>query len=239
MEQSFVVCHMLTSLDGKIDGDFFKSPETAPASKAYGELRGYFKCQATLYGTTTMLGSYAQGRAPDLPKSGSDAPFEDFVSPEGLALGNYIISVDPDGILGFDSHIIEKKGRPPAHVIEVLTEKTDRSYVEYLKSLGISYVFAGEKSIDFTALLGKLRENFEICRLIVAGGGTVNWSLLSEGLIDELSIVITPVADGSTTFVSIFERADFLPPHGPVPFALIEAKPLGDDVLWLRYKAKK
>ena len=38
MERPFVVCHMLTSLDGKIDGTFFGVPETVPAIKAYGEL---------------------------------------------------------------------------------------------------------------------------------------------------------------------------------------------------------
>ena len=31
----FVVCHMLTSLDGKIDGDFFGMAETAPALIAF------------------------------------------------------------------------------------------------------------------------------------------------------------------------------------------------------------
>ena len=56
MERPFVVCHMLTSLDGKIDGTFFGVPETVPAIKAYGELRSFYGCQATLYGTTTMLG---------------------------------------------------------------------------------------------------------------------------------------------------------------------------------------
>ena len=58
----FVICHMLASLDGKIDGDFFSMPESAPAIEAYGKLRGFYKCQATLYGTTTMLGGYADGR---------------------------------------------------------------------------------------------------------------------------------------------------------------------------------
>ena len=52
---------MLTSLDGKIDGAFFGAAETAPALHAYGELRGYYNCPATLYGTTTMLGGYADG----------------------------------------------------------------------------------------------------------------------------------------------------------------------------------
>ena len=36
MEHPFVVCHMLTSLDGKIDGTFFGVPETVPAKKPMG-----------------------------------------------------------------------------------------------------------------------------------------------------------------------------------------------------------
>ena len=70
---------------------------------------------------------------------------------------------------------------------------------------------------------------------MAAGGGVTNWSLLREGLVDELSLVIAPVADGSTTAASIFAQAPFLPPHGPVPFALKEAKPLEGGALWLRY----
>lgn len=73
---------------------------------------------------------------------------------------------------------------------------------------------------------------------MIAGGGTVNWSFLKEGLMDEWSLVIAPVADGGTTAVSIFEQADFLPAHGPVAFSLKEAKPIDGDGLWLRYTLK-
>lgn len=56
MEKPYVICHMLTSLDGKIDGAYFDADECVPALKAYGELRSDFGCQATLYGTMTMQG---------------------------------------------------------------------------------------------------------------------------------------------------------------------------------------
>ena len=64
MTHPFVVCHMLLSLDGKIDGRFFDAPETAPALAAYANLRGHYRCPATLYGTTTMKGGYADALAP-------------------------------------------------------------------------------------------------------------------------------------------------------------------------------
>lgn len=105
----FVVCHMLASLDGKIDGAFFGAPKAVSALKAYGELRDFYSCQATLYGTTTMLEGYADGCVSQLLTSERVLPKEDFVNPKGKTTGNFIISIDPKGILAFSSHLLEKK----------------------------------------------------------------------------------------------------------------------------------
>ena len=67
------------------------------------------------------------------------------------------------------------------------------------------------------------------------GGGITNWSFLQDDLIDELSLVIAPVADGSADSASIFEQAAFLPVRPPQAFTLIEVKVLDGDTLWLRY----
>ncbi|WP_425436675.1 hypothetical protein [Paenibacillus donghaensis] len=37
------------------------------------------------------------------------------------------------------------------------------------------------------------------------GGGFINGSLLSEGIIDELSRVLVPIADGASNSVTLFE----------------------------------
>ncbi|MBS6723644.1 MAG: RibD family protein [Clostridiales bacterium] len=234
-KKPFVVCHMLASLDGKIDGAFFGMPETAPALKAYGDLRGFYGCPAILYGTTTMLGDYADGRISNLPNDSRSLSKNDWINSDGKAADNFIISVDPKGELAFSSPYIEKKGRPAAHVIEVLTEQASPAYLAYLQGRGISYIFAGKRRLNCILLLEKLQEMFGIDKLMVAGGGITNWSFLQEDLIDELSLVIAPVADGSTQAVSIFEWADFLDKNVPKAFLLKDAKALEGNVLWLRY----
>lgn len=236
MQRPFVVCHMLTSLDGKIDGDFFASPATAPALQLYGDLRGFYDCQATLYGTTTMLGGVADGKACKLPEAAEPLSKEDWVNPAGKAIGHFIVSVDPRGELAFSSHTLEKKGRPIAHVVEALTEQASPAYLSYLQKQGVSYLLAGKEQLDCALLLQKLYALFGIERLMIAGGGVTNWSFLSSDLLDELSLVVAPVADGGTAAVSIFEQADFLPRRDPAAFHLREAKPLHGDVLWLRYQ---
>lgn len=174
MERPFVVCHMLASLDGKIDGEFFGLPQAAQAIKTYEELRSFYGCQATLYGTTTMLGGYSDGKAGKLPPAESDPPRADWVNPAGKTMGNFIVAVDPKGELAYSAPTIEKKGRPAAHVIEVLTQQASSDYLAYLQGLGVSYLFAGQDRLDCTLLLRKLYRLFAIDRLMLAGGGIVS-----------------------------------------------------------------
>lgn len=235
MSGMFVVCHMLASLDGKIDGAFFGAAEAAPASRAYGELRKYYGCQATLYGTTTMLGGYADGKVGSLSSISTPLSQEDWVNVKGRDMGNFVVSVDPKGELAFSSHISEKKGREPAHIIEALTEQAAPKYLAYLREKGVSYVFAGKEALDCGLLLQKLHNRFGIERLMVAGGGVMNWSFLSEGLLDEISLVVAPVADGSNTAVSIFEQAPFLPGHSPVGLTLQQSKVLEGETGMIHY----
>lgn len=233
MEHPFVVCHMLTSLDGKIDGTFFGVPETVPAIKAYGELRSFYGCQATLYGTTTMLGGYAEGKVGQLPTVMSTPPRAGWVNPTGkgaISLLQWTHRVSwpiPDCPS-------KKKGRPAAHVIEALTEQMAPEYLSYLQNQGVSYLFAGEKRLNCTLLLEKLHRLFGINKLMLAGGGIVNGSFLAENLVDELSLVIAPVADGGNG-VSSFTQVDFLSSWPPTAFHLKEVQTVVPNVLWVRY----
>lgn len=237
MKRPYVVCHMLASVDGKIDGDYMSSPECFGALREYGNLRGYYECQATLYGTVTMEGSYSVGLAPADLKGGKVYPREDYVADSDVK--NYIVSLDPKGVLGWESKYIEKKNRPKAHVIEVLTGQVSDEYITYLRGYGISYIFAGDQEIDCPLLLLKLKALFGIERLMIAGGGYTNWSFLQAGCVDELSLIIAPLADGSTTSVSIFERADYLPKKAPIALSLKEIKQVDGNGIWIRYEIAK
>lgn len=213
-----MVCHMLASLDGKIDGAFFGAPQTAPALQVYGELRGFYSCQATLYGTTTMLGGYADGKVSPLSANGKGLPKEDWVNPAGKEMGRFIIAVDPAGELAYSGPTLEKKGRPAAHVIEALTQQqASPAYLAYLQEKGVSYLFAGEERLDCALLLQKLYRLFGIDKLMLAGGGIVNGSFLAAGLVDEFSLVVAPVADGGSG-VAPLPRRTFCPTGPRRPF---------------------
>ena len=228
----YVVCHMLASLDGRIEGGFFAEPKCSAAQKEYASLRSFFSCEATLYGTTTAL-EFAGGEAGQLPRPKQLLPYADYRAP--AKEHDYLVAVDARGRIGWQSGTFARPGRPEAHIIELLTEQAAPEYLAYLRERGVSYLLVGETRVNCTLLLEKLNHIFGVTRAMVAGGGITNWSFLRENLIDELSLVIAPVADGSTQSVSAFKRADFLPPHPPVAFALKEVKALQGNALWLRY----
>lgn len=237
MEKPFVVCHMFVSMDGKIDGAFMGCEAAEPSRAEYARLRGEYACDAVVYGTVTMAQGFSDGLAGELPASTVQVSREDWAAPRDV--DSFVVAVDPEGILGWDSGYMERAGRPRAHVIEALIERVSDDYLAYLRRAGVSYIIAGKEHLDCTLLLHRLNELFGIERVMLAGGGCLNGSFLQENLIDEVSVVMAPVADGNTSSVSIFERGDFLPRRTPAVFDLKEARKLAGGGLWLCYTFKK
>lgn len=235
MSRPYVVCHMLTSLDGRIDGSFMRSEASVNAIHEYGRLRGFYACDATLYGTVTMAQAYADGFT-TIPDSGAALPAglrEDYIAATDAK--NYVVSIDANGEIAYHSNTIERADRPKAHIIQVLTHRASDAYLAYLRRLEISYIFAGDDRLNCRLALQRLKDRFGIARLMVAGGGQINGSLLKEGLIDEMSIVLSPMIEGDKKAASLADYAICGMPESPVAFSLLEATPL-HDALWLRYQ---
>lgn len=236
MEKPFVVCHMVSSVDGKIDGSWFRAPEVAPALKESGEIRNTYQCSATLYGATTMAETYAEGYVSNLPCVGNKLPREDYIACSEV--NSYFAAIDPQGSIAYADKYIEKRGRSKVHVIEVLLESVSDDYLAYLRKLDISYVFAGKDSLDAALCMDKLHRLFGIERLMICGGGIVDYTFLHAGLIDELSLVIVPLTDGATGVATVFDRSPFVPDAQAISFKLLEVKMLPGDGVWLRYQPK-
>lgn len=231
MERPYTICHILSALDGKITGAFMGTKTAQTVSEEYARIRSEYQADAWLYGTVTTK-EFTQGRKPELD-SVTEVPDGDFVAENDAAL--YYVSVDIQGEIGWESGIFRKAGRPDAHVIEVLTERTAPAYRAYLRKRGVSYILAGSEMLDSKIVAEKLYRLFGIGTLLICGGGTINWTFLQQGAVDELSLLLAPAADGNPDSVTVFEKSAMLPPSDPAVFQLKNIERLKGDGIRLVY----
>jgi riboflavin biosynthesis pyrimidine reductase len=230
---------MLTSLDGKIIGDYLKVERAAYFTDEYEKIHGRYGCKAWMCGRVTMEEHFTFGHKLDLNyDSISTFPRIDYVATKDAQ--TYVIAVDPSGKLGWTENSIEpwNEHRSEDHIIEVLTENVSDAYLDHLRKIGISYIFGGKEKLSFTVVVEKLKRLFSINELIVEGGGFLNGSFLNEVLIDELSLVLVPIADGASNSLTLFETSSYLKKAEPVNFYLKSIEKLGDGALWMKYLTK-
>lgn len=232
-----IICHMMTSIDGKITGPYMKTYAAEIAGEEYERINNTYNPQAWLCGRVTTDENFTFYHKPDLDKNVLVVPEGDFVAVNDAPM--YYVSADASGKIGWTSNTLKYENRPDAHIIEILTEKTSNAYKAFLYKLNISYITAGKEYLDCTLVSKKLYELFGIKILMLSGGGYINGSFLNEGLIDELSLIIAPVTDSSSDTVTLFEKADYLLKKKPVEFSLQSIKKLKGDGIWLRYFVKK
>ncbi len=231
MNRVNVICHMTVSLDGIATGPFLESEAGRKASEVYYELHRRYRAGGYACGRVTMEESFTGGFQPDLsPFAGQRIPREDYIADRDTQF--YCVAFDRHGRLGWKGPRIidEDPGYGDAHIIEILTEDVRDAYLAYLRSIGVSYLFAGKTDIEIGYALEKLWMWYGIETLLLEGGPDLNTSFLEEGLIDRLSLVIADTEAGDTG-KPLFRGS--LKEN----FALEETRRIGGDVLWQQYRS--
>ena len=229
MLRPYVICHMLQSADGKVTGDFLSEKTAERAAEIYYELNRNYLADAFASGSETMKESFAGDFFPDLSLyDGIEVEEGDFVA-EGY-YRFYAVSFDRRGRLGWQNAVIKDgdAGYNNAHIIEVLAENADSRYLAYLRSIGVSYIFAGKDGSDIALALDKLVNLFGICNLLLEGGSILNGAFAEAGVIDELSLVVTP-GKAKPTDKSLFSKSLKGTPR------FVSAKPYEDGIILMRY----
>jgi 2,5-diamino-6-(ribosylamino)-4(3H)-pyrimidinone 5'-phosphate reductase len=226
-KRPYVICHMVPSLDGRIVVKHWKLPSSALSE--YERTARKFKADAWMIGRVSMEPYAGKSKVP-ARKRGKPIPREDFVAPHDAE--SYVIALDPSGKLTWKASDVDGE-----HVITVLTEQVPDGYLAFLQARGVSYLFGGKKQLDLELVLGKLRKLFGIKRLLLEGGGKINGSFLAAGLIDEVSVLVAPIADGSIGTPSLFDASDAKAVARPLRLRSVEKRK--GDLVWLRYDVKR
>lgn len=216
-----VTLHMLSSIDGRI------TTKSWPEGRNYGEIyeavHRDLKGDAWIVGRVTM-GEFAEGE-PNPVKASEAFPRQTWKAPS-VSEGLYAVCLDAKGKLHLN---IERANGDP--VIAVLTTSVSDDHLAELRRDRISYIFAGDDDLDLSQALDLLAHEFGIKRLLLEGGGGINGSFLTAGLIDEISLLVVPLADG-TSGPSVFDRPD----STARPHKLVSATTIEEDVLHIIYR---
>lgn len=228
----YVICHMVTSVDGRIWGSRWR-PRANVVPNLFERLHDQLVAEgggggSWLCGRVTAQ-EFAKGTEPQYPPSDLVFPRENwFARRDAKAWG---IFLDGKGKAVWARHDI---GGDP--ILVILTEAVPDRHLAGLRADGVSYIFAGATEIDLAAALETLNRELGIERLLLEGGGGANGALLRAGLIDELSLVITAAIDGSSGAPTVFNSGDV--DLGPAPIGsmvLASHEVLDGGAVWLRY----
>lgn len=223
--QPHIIMHMASSIDGRIVTS--RWPKDFDIGALYEGIHQQLKGDAWLIGPVSMA-EFAVGEA--RPATSNERIARTTWKAPHAATGPYAIALDRHGKLHLN---IDRANGDP--LLLVLTENVSDNYLAELRRDGISYLFAGEADIDLATAMQKLSQEFGISTLLLEGGGGINGAFLDAGLIDEISLLMMPFADGSRGTPALFDRGA----SAPVVLALESSKLLARGVLHLRYRVDR
>lgn len=230
----YVICHMMQTIDGKIASgvegvevimdyfDLYTNTEKQLASKTWMFGRKTGRAFAADMGTPLSLkpeGSYEL----------------DFVAPHKG--DRFAVISDVRGVLRWKQNFLNlSEQEHNFHLILIVNHETPKEFLAYLQSLEISYVIAGESTTSLPIALEKLKALFSIEKLLLEGGGSFNGSMMVDGLVDEISLLLLPRVLNKKDAPSLFDA-----PHSEIKttdYTLDSSTLLERGVLWLRYVRK-
>lgn len=145
------------------------------------------------------------------------------------------IVADPEGDIRFTSSTLRGD-----NILVILGLNVTEEYLAFLRETQISYIIVDDATNLQTGFEAVARE-FGIRSVSVQGGGILNGSLLNEGLIDELSLVVYPGIDGLAGVPSVFEyigdETDYPGEGQRLQLLSIEQREHG--IVWIRYEFHK
>lgn len=226
MSKPYIICHMMTSVDGRID---CAMTEHLPGVQEYYSTLDALQAPSRVSGRVTAQLEMAQ---PGAFRASTATPLGEEGFSQAVKAPAYEIVVDTHGTLLWGEDAEEE--RP---LLIVTSQQVSREYLAYLDGKHISWIACGQERIDLKRACEILADHFGVERMAVVGGGHINAGFLAAGLLDEVSILIGSGIDGRGGMQAVF---DGLPMDRPVTaLKLTKVQSFGSGAVWLRYRVEQ
>ncbi len=220
MKRPYVICHMMASIDGRIDCDMTEQI----GGNEYYEALEMLCFDTTIEGKTTAVNHYAEKEL-FVPQDATPVGREEIYKSHDSKRWEAV--VDTRGTLRWP--VDDTPDR-----ICIVSQQASREYLDYLRSRSISHIATGEKAINLPRALNILQCEFGSERVGIVGGGHINGSFLREGLLDEVSMLYGAAIDGREGFCAAFDGIESDHTH-PYMLRLKSVRQMGNDSVWIRY----
>ena len=225
MNKPYIICHMMTAVDGRID---CAMTEQLPGVQEYYSTLDSFDAPTRVSGRVTAELEMA---LPGSFSSKISMPLGKEAFHKAAAADGYEVVVDTHGSLLWEDQTDAQ--RP---ILVLTSENVSQEYLDYLKEKHISWIACGKEHIDLKRACEILADDFGVERMAVVGGGHINAGFLEAGLLDEVSILIGAGIDGRGGMSAVF---DGLPMDRPVTqLKLEQVQPFESGAVWIRYRVR-
>lgn len=224
MERPYVFLNVAMTADGKIDT--FERRGAAISSRRDKERVDRLRAEAdaVMVGGRTLL-----DENPKLTVKSADLRAER--EARGLAPNPVKVGIASDVDLRPDSDFLTVG---PARIVIFTTQQTSNKQLEFLRARGVEVFIHDTQRVDLPKALSTLKE-IGVNRLMVEGGGTLNFELLRLGLVDELTAYVAPLVFGGESAPTLAAGSGLVQ-SAAIPLKLVNVEAWEDGGVLLHYK---
>ena len=213
----FVIMNAAMSLDGKIAAYTGESKMSSPE-----DLRRVHRLRSSVDGIMVGLRTLLR----DDPKL--------TVRPAREAEPLRII-VDSEARTPLTSHVV-KTAKEISTVVAV-TSRAPKRRVDALQRRGVKVLVCGNGRLVLLESLLRDLAKMGLRKILLEGGGILNWSMLSNGLVDQVSVAITPRILGGENAITLVEGKGVARIEDAVKLRLQNVAKFGQDLV-VHYKVE-
>lgn len=156
MNRPEVICHMVSTIDGKIAGQSFAAGGLGPYLEFYVETKQKFGAQATAYGASTAKEIFLGKDKETFEGSTAVTDESDYIFGEDAPY--FVVVVDPLGEIPWKSGKPEgRAGLEGARIIVITSSRASKEYLDLLREKGIAYLISRGSEFRLTEPMEKLK----------------------------------------------------------------------------------